>query len=78
MTGRVYNDYIVNFGAEDDEDGDTTKYRKSGAGRQRKAPGVRYAAIDWFLDVRSSLKDRLPRKLFLTKCRELYNVWLEQ
>ena len=31
----------------------------------------------WFIDVRGSLKGRLPLALFKAKCREVYSQWLE-
>ena len=42
-----------------------TKYRKPEAGRKQKAPDVQLGVFDWFLDVRGTLKGRLPRKLLL-------------
>ena len=38
---------------------------------------VRQAAVALFIDVRGSLKGRLPKKVFKLKCQELYAKWLE-
>ena len=54
------------------------KFRQAGAGRPTKAPEVRLAMFDWFLDIRGSLKGRLPKKMFISKCKEVYSEWLEQ
>ena len=37
-------------------------YRAAGAGRKQVAPEVREAALEWFIDIRASLKGRLSRK----------------
>ena len=56
----------------EDENGKTSKakkrFRESGGGRKPKAPEVRNAVFEWFLDVRGALKGRLPLKIFLRKC----------
>ena len=36
------------------------------------------ALLEWFISVRSSLKARLPRKMFKTQCKVLYEQWLSQ
>ena len=41
-----------------------SKKRAIGGGRKSKAPEVREALFSWFVDVRESLKGRLPRRLF--------------
>ena len=43
-----------------------SKYRKPGAGRRTNIPDVREALFDWFIDIRNTLKARLPRKMFKT------------
>ena len=43
-----------------------------------KAPEVRVALFHWFVDVRESLKERLPRRLFNLKAQQLYVEWLVQ
>ena len=54
------------------------KSRGAGAGRKVKAPEVRVALFHWFVDVRESLKGRLPRRLFKLKAQQLYADWLVQ
>ena len=49
--------------------------RASGAGRKPKAPEIREALFSWFIDVRETLKGRLPRRL---KAQQLYTDWLAQ
>ena len=39
---------------------------------------MREALFDWFIDVRSSLKARLPKKMFKTQCKVFYEQWLAQ
>ena len=58
--------------------GSKKKFRESGAGRKSQAVEVRQAAFEWFVDVRGSLKGRLPVTIFRSKCIELYQLWLEQ
>ena len=54
------------------------KSRGAGAGRKVKAPEVRVALFHWFVDVRESLKGRLPRRWFKLKAQQLYVDWLVQ
>lgn len=56
----------------------SSKYRKPGAGRKTTIPDVREALFSWFIDIRSTLKARLPRKMFKTQCRVFYEQWLAQ
>ena len=42
-----------------------------GAGRKQKAPGVKIDLFNWFIDVRETLKGRLPRCLFKLKASQL-------
>ena len=51
-----------------------SKYRKPGGGRKATIPDVCEALFEWFIDVRSSLKARLPRKMFKTQCKVFYEV----
>ena len=53
-----------------------SKKRAIGGGRKSKAPEVREALFSWFVDVRESLKGRLPRRLFKLKANALYEEWL--
>ena len=54
------------------------KFRESGAGRKFKAPEVREAMFEWFINVRGVLKGRLPIKMFRTRCQQVYSDWLKQ
>ena len=36
------------------------------------------ALFSWFIDVRETLKGRLPRRLFKLKAQQLYTDWLAQ
>ena len=55
-----------------------SKYRKEGGGRKITISNVREALFEWFVDVRGTLKARLPRKMFNAQCKILYNQWLAQ
>ena len=72
FASRCYQKHISN----EFEEPSKKRFRESGAGRKAEAPEVREALFDWFIDVRGALKARLPRKLFLLKCHELYDEWL--
>ena len=39
---------------------------------------MREALFDWFIDIRGTLKARLPRKMFKTQCKIFYDQWLAQ
>ena len=54
------------------------KFRTTGGGRKSQAPEVREALFQWFIDVRTSLKARLPKSLFLLKAKKFYDDWLQQ
>lgn len=54
-----------------------TKFRNAGAGAPKKAPGVRKTPFEFFIDFRSSLKARLPKKIFLGKAESLYYDYCE-
>ena len=54
------------------------KYRKPGGGRNVAVPEVRKALYDWFIDVRETLKARLPKSMFKAQATLLYNQWLAQ
>ena len=72
---RCYEKYLANdFGEEPSK----KRFRGSGAGRKCKAPAVREAMFEWFINVRGSLKGRLPKKMFRAKCEQVYTDWLEQ
>ena len=48
------------------------KFRVAGAGVPRKFPSVRKKLFDFFIDIRSSLKAKFPKKIFLAKTESLY------
>ena len=75
MATRCYQNKIKN---DDDVavDSSKKKFRVSGGGRKVRVPDVREAMFEWFVDGRTSLKARLPRKLFKMKCEEVYKAWL--
>ena len=54
------------------------KFRQAGAGRKKSVPEVREAMYDWFIDIRSSLKARLPKSMFKASCKIFYEQWLSQ
>ena len=53
------------------------KFRVAGAGPPKRALDVRYALFEYFVNVRNSLKARLPKKIFLAKAKCLYQKWVE-
>ena len=46
-----------------------------GAGPAKKALEVRYALFDYFIDIRYSLKGRLPQHILLSKTKQLYEEY---
>ena len=54
------------------------RFRAEGAGRKPQAPEFRDQLFEWFIDVRTGLKGRLPKKIFVTKAQELYHAWLQR
>ena len=75
LTSRSYND-LDNL--RDLSSCPPKKVRATGAGRKKKAPEVRQPLFPWFVDVRETLKGRLPRRWFKLKANQLYDEWLEQ
>ena len=55
-----------------------SKFRNPVGGRKVTAPEVREALYDWFIDVRGSLKGRLPRSLFKTQAKFFSDNWWSQ
>ena len=53
------------------------KFCVVGAGAPRKCPSVRKKLFDFFIDIRSSLKARLSKKIFLAKAESLYRDYCE-
>ena len=47
-------------------------------GRKVTIPDVRQAIFEWFIDIRGTLKARLPRKMFKMQCHIFYEQWLAQ
>ena len=39
---------------------------------------LREAMFEWFINVRGVLKGRLSKKMFRTKCQQVYSEWLKQ
>ena len=63
----------------DFEEGTSSKkYRAVGGGRKSWALEVRETLFEWFVDVRTSLKARLPKTLFKLKAKAFYEDWLQQ
>ena len=54
------------------------KFLQAGGGRKKSVPEVRKAMYDWFIDIRSSLKARLPKSMFKVQCKVFYEQWLSQ
>ena len=52
------------------------RFRETGAARKYKAPEK--AMFEWFINVRGVLKGRLSKKMFRTKCQQVYSEWLKQ
>ena len=50
------------------------KFRVAGAGAPQKVVDVRLALFQYFVDIRSSLKARLPKKIFLAKALTLRRI----
>ena len=50
----------------------------AGAGAPRKCPNVRKELFNFFIDIQSSLKARLPKKIFLAKAESLYRDYCER
>ena len=48
-----------------------------GAGPPQRAAEGRYALLDYFVDMRNSLKGRLSKKFLLVKAQSLYETWCE-
>ena len=55
----------------------SNKFRVLGAGPTRRAIEVRHALFDYFIDVRSSLKGRLPGSVLVAKAKQIYDEYCE-
>ena len=53
------------------------KMRRVGGGQKAQAPEVCAHLFAWFVDIRLSLKGRLPRSLLRAKAKLLYQDWLK-
>ena len=53
------------------------KFSVVGAAAPRKCPSVSKELFEFFIDIRSSLKARLPKKFFLAKAESLYRDYCE-
>ena len=49
-----------------------------GAGALKKVDKIRKALFEYFIDIRSTLKARLPKGLFFAKAKSLYEEYCEQ
>ena len=65
-------------GGFDNEEPSKKKFRQEGGRRKCKAPKVRQAMFEWFVNVRGTLKGRLLIKMFRSKCLTVYDEWLKQ
>ena len=54
------------------------KFCQAGGGRKMPVPDVPEAMCDWFIDIRSILKARLPKCMFKAQCKIFYEQWLSQ
>ena len=54
------------------------KTHEPDGGRKLCVVSVRNDVFEWLIDVRYALKSRMPKKLFLLKCQQVYSVWLGQ
>ena len=61
-----------------DRESSKKRFCESGGGRKCKAPEVRDAMFEWFINIRGVLKRRLPIKMFRSKCQQAYDEWLKQ
>ena len=61
-----------------DEKPSKKRFRESEGGRKCKAPEVRKAMVEWFINVWGVLKGHLPIKMFRSKCQQVYDEWLKQ
>ena len=73
---RCYEKYLANY--FEGEEPRKKMFRESGVGRKCKAPEVKEAMFEWFINVRGVIKGRLPKEMFRTKCQQVYSKWLKQ
>ena len=53
-------------------------FRVAGTGVPTKAVDVRNGFFEYFIDVRTTMKERLPIKLFLDKAKEIFHSYNEE
>ena len=53
-------------------------FEDGASSKKYRAPEVREALFEWFVDVRTRLKVRLPKFLFQLKAKGFYEDWLQQ
>ena len=78
LAKRCYANEMMNGKDPTRKETSTKKVRRTGGGRKLRVESVRNSVFEWFVDVRTSLKSRLPKKLFMLKCEEIYRIWLAQ
>ena len=80
VAARVYKDHCEQKDKKEDEYEPANKkkrFRAPGVGRTPKAADVQAEMFDWFLDIMGCLKGRLPRKMCVAKCKDVYGEWLQ-
>ena len=55
-----------------------SRCRGFGGGRKVLASPVRDQLFEWFIDVRTALKARLPKSLFMGMAKHFYDIWRAQ
>ena len=73
---RCYEKYLAND--FEGEEPPKKRFHETRTGRKCKAPEIREAIFEWFINVRGVFKGRLPKKMFRTKCQQVYLEWLKQ
>ena len=76
--GKRYYDQQMKNQFEIKEPPTKSKFRDPGGGRKVTVPENREALYDYFIDVRGSLKARLPRSLFKAQTSFFYDNWWSQ
>lgn len=57
---------------------DKKKFRSADGGCKARALEIRKALFQWFVEVTTKLKARLPKALFLLQAKKLYVDWLQK
>ena len=76
FVGRC-EDLLVNGQFDIEGNAVGNKFRIAGAGAPKKCVSVRRELFDFFIDIRSTLKGRLPKKIFIAKAKSLYEDYCE-